>query len=201
MSVDTITSLRTAVPIRSVRARSGSRSKSPAIIPEKIFDKVQAILKSRNPKMTPARSHSSPVLLSGLGRCGNPGCDGTMMLMNGKGGQYRYYSCSNVRRKKDRTCGGNNVPMQKVDNAVVEVLEQRLLDPVRLETLLAQLLERSAVPMPSASAISSRCATIAPPPKPPSSAYSNRSRQASSTPRTRISRCASRATSRDAPRS
>ena len=116
----------------------------PAIIPEKTFAKFQAILKSRNPKMTPARSHSSPVLLSGLGRCGNPGCDGTMMLMNGKGGQYLYYSCSNVRRKKDRTCGNNNIPMQQVDNAVVEVLEQRLLDPARLEKLLAQLLERSA---------------------------------------------------------
>lgn len=118
--------------------------KVPAIIPEKTFDKVQAILKSRDPKMTPARSHSSPVLLSGIGRCGNPACNGTMMLMNGKGGQYRYYSCSNVRRKKDRSCGGNNVPMGKVDDAVLEVLQKRLLDPARLEKLLAQLLERSA---------------------------------------------------------
>ena len=116
----------------------------PAIIPETTFDKVQAILKSRDPKMTPARSHSSPVLLSGLGRCGKPGCNGTMMLMTGKGGQYRYYSCSNVRRKKDRSCGGNNVSMEQVDDAVVNVLEKRLLDPDRLERLLAQLLERSA---------------------------------------------------------
>ena len=116
----------------------------PAIIAEKMFEKVQAILKSRDPKMTPARSHSSPVLLSGLGRCGNPGCGGTMMLMTGKGGQYRYYACSNVRRKKDRTCGGNNVPMDEVDTAVLDVLGKRLLDPSRLENLLAQLLERSA---------------------------------------------------------
>ena len=116
----------------------------PAIIPEKTFDTVQKILKSRDPKMTPARSHSSPVLLSGLGRCGNPKCTGTMMLMTGKGGRYRYYSCSNVRRKKDNSCGGNNVPMQQVDDAVVGVLEKRLLDPARLEKLLAQLLERSA---------------------------------------------------------
>ena len=116
----------------------------PTIIPKKTFDKVQTILKSGDPKMTPARSHSSPVLLSGLGRCGKPGCDGTMMLMSGKGGEYRYYACSNVRRKKDLTCGGNNVPMQRVDEAVLNVLEKRLLDPTRLEKLLAQLLERSA---------------------------------------------------------
>ena len=116
----------------------------PAIIKEKIFDKVQAILKSRDPRMAPAHTHSSPVLLSGLGRCGKPGCDGTMMLMTGKGGQYRYYACSNVRRKKDRSCGGNNVSMEKVDEAVLDVLQKRLLDPARLEKLLAQLLERSA---------------------------------------------------------
>ena len=116
----------------------------PAIIPEEMFDQVQKILKSRDPKMAPARSHDSPVLLSGLGRCGRPGCTGTMMLMNGKGGQYRYYACSNVRREKDLTCGGNNVPMEKVDDAVLAALETRLLDPARLEKLLAKLLERSA---------------------------------------------------------
>ena len=116
----------------------------PPIISEKTFERVQNLLKSRDPKMTPARSHSSPVLLSGLGRCGKPDCTGTMMLMTGKGGQYRYYSCSNVRRKKDHSCGGNNVPMDQVDDAVLQVLEKRLLEPTRLEKLLAQLLERSA---------------------------------------------------------
>ncbi len=116
----------------------------PPIISEKTFERVQKLLKSRDPKMTPARSHSSPVLLSGLGRCGKPGCTGTMMLMTGKGGNYRYYSCSNVRRKKDHSCGGNNVPMDQVDDAVLQVLEKRLLEPTRLEKLLAQLLERSA---------------------------------------------------------
>ena len=37
----------------------------------------------------------------------------------------------------------NNVPMQQEDDAIVEVLEQRSLDPACLEKLLAQLLERS----------------------------------------------------------
>lgn len=116
----------------------------PAIISEKTYEAVQALLKSRDPRMSPARSHSSPVMLSGIGRCGKADCGGGMMLMTGKGGQYRYYACSNVRRKKDRTCGGNNVAMDKVDSAVIEVLAKRLLDPARLEKLLAQLLERSA---------------------------------------------------------
>jgi site-specific DNA recombinase len=115
----------------------------PAIITEKDFQAVQKLLKSRDPKMSAARTHSSPVLLSGLGRCGNPGCNGTMMLMTAKSGQYRYYACSNVRRKLDRSCGGNNVTMQLVDDAVLEALEKRLLKPERLNLLLAGLLERS----------------------------------------------------------
>lgn len=82
--------------------------------------------------MAPARSHSSPVLLSGLGRCGNKKCEGTMMLMTGKGGQYRYYACSNTRLKKDVSCDVNNVTIQTVDDTVVKVLTQRLLDPWRL---------------------------------------------------------------------
>ena len=115
----------------------------PRIISDADFAAVQMLLKSRDPKMAPARSHSSPVLLSGLGRCGNAGCNGTMMLMTGKGGIYRYYACSNVRRKKDRTCGGNNVPMEVVDQAVVEALKRRLLKPDRLNILLSALIERS----------------------------------------------------------
>ncbi len=115
----------------------------PRIISDEDFAAVQKLLKSRDPKMAPARSHSSPVSLSGLGKCGNPGCTGTMMLMTGKSGQHRYYACSNVRRKKDRSCGGNNVPMQKVDDAVMAALKQRLLQPSRLNTLLSGLIERS----------------------------------------------------------
>ena len=115
----------------------------PAIISDKDFNAVQKLLKSRSREAAPARTHSSPVLLSGLGKCGNDGCDGTMMMSTGKGGRYRYYSCSNVRRKKDRTCGGNNVRMEPVDTAVIEALKKRLLEPARLNTLLAGLIERS----------------------------------------------------------
>lgn len=66
-----------------------------------------------------------------------------MMLMTGKGGRYRYYSCSNRRRKGDLSCGGNNVPMEQVDNAVVTALEKRLFQPDRLKILLGEMLDAS----------------------------------------------------------
>jgi site-specific DNA recombinase len=117
----------------------------PTLVPNELFMQVQQLLAARNPKMSAARSHSSPVLLSGLAHCGNPKCaHGTMMLMTGKGGQYRYYACSNVRRKGDKSCGGNNVPMDMADNIVVDALEKRLFQPERLRLLLSEVIERSA---------------------------------------------------------
>lgn len=116
----------------------------PAIIDQETFEIAAKLLATRDPKMSPARSHSSSVLLSRIARCGKPGCDhGTMMLMTGKGGRYRYYTCSNVRRKNDRACGGNNVKMEIADEAVLSALEQRIFEPRRLRSLLDSLLERS----------------------------------------------------------
>lgn len=117
--------------------------KVPAILSEERFQAVQQRLKARNPFVSAPRSHTSPVLLSGLGRCGCNGCTSTMMLMTGKGGKYRYYACSNRRKKGDLSCGGNNVPMDNVDDAVVSALEQRLFQPERLKALLGEMLDAS----------------------------------------------------------
>ena len=115
----------------------------PQILTEETFQAVQQRLKARNPHVSAPRSHTSPVLLSGIGRCGCNGCTSTMMLMTGKGGRYRYYACSNRRKKGDLSCGGNNVPMAKVDEAVVAALEQRLFQPERLTVLLGEMLDAS----------------------------------------------------------
>ena len=117
--------------------------KVPAILTEDRFQAVQQRLKARNPHISAPRSHTSPVLLSGLGRCGCNDCTSTMMLMTGKGGKYRYYACSNRRKKGDLSCGGNNVPMDKVDDAVVSALEKRLFQPERLKALLGEMLDAS----------------------------------------------------------
>ena len=117
--------------------------KVPPILTEEAFQAVQQRLKARNPHISAPRSHTSPVLLSGIGRCGRNGCTSTMMLMTGKGGRYRYYACSNRRNKGDLSCGGNNVPMEQVDEAVVSALEQRLFQPERLKTLLGEMLDAS----------------------------------------------------------
>jgi len=43
------------------------------------------------------------------------------------GGMYRYYTCSTKARQGERGCRGLTVPMDKLDRAVVDHLEWRLL--------------------------------------------------------------------------
>jgi site-specific DNA recombinase len=112
----------------------------PPIIEQATFDTVQAHLRARNPKVTPARVTSGPTLLTGICFCA--ACGGAMTLRTGKGGRYRYYTCSIKARQGETGCKGRSIPMGKLDDLVAEHLEKRLLQPDRLEVILASLLDR-----------------------------------------------------------
>ena len=112
----------------------------PPLIDRQTFDTVQAHLKARNPKVTPARVTSGPTLLTGICFCAD--CGGAMTLRTGKGGRYRYYTCSIKARQGETGCKGRSIPMSKLDDLVAHHLEDRLLDPERLEEVLASLLDR-----------------------------------------------------------
>ncbi|RJE83105.1 recombinase family protein [Paracoccus onubensis] len=112
----------------------------PPIIDRETFDAVQILLKARNPKVTPARVVSGPTMLTGLIHCAK--CGGAMTIRTGKGGRYRYYACSTRARKGPTACEGMSVPMEKLDDLVAGHLESRLLQPERLETILAAILDR-----------------------------------------------------------
>lgn len=86
---------------------------------------------------------TGPNLLTGICFCGF--CGGAMTLRTGKGqagGQYRYYACSTRARMGEAGCTGLAVPMHKLDDAIIDHLETRLLDPERLAALMEQLLDR-----------------------------------------------------------
>ena len=112
----------------------------PPIIDRETFDAVQKLLKARNPKVMPARVISGPTMLTGLIHCAR--CGGAMTIRTGKGGRYRYYACSIKARQGPTACEGMAVPMEKLDDLVADHLEQQLLQPERLETVLAAALDR-----------------------------------------------------------
>ena len=68
-----------------------------------------------------------------------------MTLRTGQGssgGQYRYYTCSTRARQGKAGCEGHSIPMGRLDQLVADHLEERLLQPERLEAILASVLDR-----------------------------------------------------------
>src|SRR5882757_9262277 len=65
-----------------------------------------------------------------------------MTLRTGKGGRYRYYTCSTKARQGETGCMGRTVPMEKLDTLVADHIERRLLQPARLEEVLSSVLDR-----------------------------------------------------------
>ncbi len=112
----------------------------PPIIDRETFEAVQKLLKARNPKVMPSRVISGPTMLTGLIHCAK--CGGAMTIRTGKGGRYRYYACSMKARQGPTACSGMAVPMEKLDDLVVNHLEKQLLRPERLEMILAAALDR-----------------------------------------------------------
>jgi DNA invertase Pin-like site-specific DNA recombinase len=110
------------------------------IIDATTFDAVQAMLKAKNPKVTPPRVVTGPILLTGIATCAD--CNGGMTLRTGKYGRYRYYTCATFAQKGKSACKSRSIPMEKLDRLVTERLADKLLTPERIGHLLVGLMQR-----------------------------------------------------------
>src|SRR3546814_5122176 len=64
-----------------------------------------------------------------------------MTTVTGKGGRYQYYGCSNRARAGASVCKGRRIARSKLDNIVLDAIEQRLLVPERLRDPLSGWLD------------------------------------------------------------
>ena len=132
---------------------------APAIIGHELFDRVQALLKSRNPHVNPPRVVTGPILLTGLAICAC--CGGSMTLRTGtsrSGEVYRYYSCNSFIKKGRTACQGRSMRMDRLDILVTQHMADRLLEPERLTVLLTSLAGQQAE---KAAALDRRLAALA----------------------------------------
>ena len=114
----------------------------PAIISVEEFNRVQALLHSRRPNVTPPRITNSAVLLTGLARCES--CGSPLMLNTGKSGRYRYYGCSANRLKGKNACRTPiSLPEDELDKLVLGALANQLMTPERLIALLGEAVKHS----------------------------------------------------------
>ncbi|WP_407529031.1 recombinase zinc beta ribbon domain-containing protein [Methylobacterium oryzisoli] len=101
---------------------------------------MQATLKAHNPRVTPARVVTGPILLTGLATCTT--CNGPMTLRTGtskSGKVHRYYSCSTHGRMGRTGCTGRSILMDTLDTLVTDHLVTESLQPDRLRATLASL--------------------------------------------------------------
>jgi site-specific DNA recombinase len=109
----------------------------PQIISKSDFSRVQELLCTRRPNMTPPRITNSEVLLTGLARCES--CGSPLMLSTSKRGQYRYYTCAATRLKGKTACKvPTSIPEAQLNQLVLGALADQLLTPERLVILLRE---------------------------------------------------------------
>jgi len=132
----------------------------PPLIDQATFDAVQAHLRSRNPKVLPARIVSGPTLLTGICFCAD--CGGAMTLRTGKSGRYRYYTCSIKARQARPAARAARSRWRSWTALSRRTLKTACLNPSGLKRFWPQCLI-TARNAPSAAASTSWNSTSAPP--------------------------------------
>ena len=116
----------------------------PSIVGLNIFDEVQALLASKNPRVMPPRAANGPSLLIGVATCALCGAGMTRTGTTRHGRRYSYYTCAGCHQKGRTACPGHHIPTDKLDHLVLTALKGRLFQPERLEALLTSLVQRQA---------------------------------------------------------
>ncbi len=112
----------------------------PVIIDAARFEQVRAKRELRAPAQNPPRVTSSPTLLTGLLKCGV--CSGSMTLVTGKSGRYKYYKCTTRQNKGNHACSSGNHPMENTDQQVLNQLAETVLTPQRIHSIMNALRKR-----------------------------------------------------------
>lgn len=111
------------------------------IIDAETFERAARRRRERTATNVPPRVVSSPTLLTGLLRCGC--CGSRMTLATGKGGRYRYYKCSSkVNTVGVKACDNRNVPMERLDDLILQTVAERIFTPERVTAMMKDLRDR-----------------------------------------------------------
>ncbi|EOU1122162.1 recombinase family protein [Clostridium perfringens] len=110
-----------------------------AIIDEKLWDKVQAILESKQGK--PARIYDGEYPLTGILKC--PKCGAGMVIMrttntlkDGTKRRIQYYACGNWKNKGTSVCNSNSIRVDKANEYVFNKLSELLSNEKMVETIV-----------------------------------------------------------------
>jgi len=107
------------------------------IVSAATFEAVKQRKASRSFDQVPPREIGSKTLLTGLLKCG--ACGAGMTTATGKSGRYRYYKCNTRIGRSNDACHNPAVSMDKLDDAVLSALADKVFTPERVKEILNQL--------------------------------------------------------------
>ena len=113
-----------------------------------VCDMAQTIRERRDPKTTPGRTPSSPLLLAGLIKCGSCGASFTKESSGKKfAGEHphAYYNCRTFTRIGKSKCKGKRVRVNVLDRLIVDHLADKLFTIERCRALVDALTEKAGV--------------------------------------------------------
>jgi site-specific DNA recombinase len=113
----------------------------PAIIDAATFEAVRERREAHAPNKPRSRVIAAPTLLTGLLKCGI--CGGSLTLVTGKSGRYKYYKCTSRHSRGNHACASGNLPMEKLDELVLNRLANKVFTPERLHAMIVELRKRT----------------------------------------------------------
>jgi DNA invertase Pin-like site-specific DNA recombinase len=106
----------------------------PAVVDKETFDRAQAQLGSRAPRISHPRVVHSEYILSGMLRCRH--CSTAMIGHAVKSGKFFYYMCGNARRRGREMCTTPLMAKDKIETFVVDKIKQHILTEKNLQELV-----------------------------------------------------------------
>ena len=117
------------------------------IMDRDLFDVAQQMRQQRDKNKSPGRTASSPLLLSGLLRCGK--CGAAFCLeSSGKPNfeglyDHRYYNCRTFLRTGKDACCGARIQTKVLDRIVLDHLADKLFTTERCKAIIGELTEET----------------------------------------------------------
>ena len=110
----------------------------PAIVSRAKFNRVNALMRSRAPKITHPRRVASTYLLSGLLKC--RACRRAFSGQEAKSGQFAYYVCQSIMKRGKDACEAPRLNARRFEGMVLERIRANVLTE-GIGPVLAEIVE------------------------------------------------------------
>jgi site-specific DNA recombinase len=118
------------------------------LVDEEAFEQAQAILRRRGENASLRRGNASDFLLSGLVRCHHCGRAYVGTSAHGRNARYTYYACSTRYKYGSGKCGGERLPKELLEAAVLGQLAGLYRDGSLVQRAFSKALSRAAKEQP-----------------------------------------------------